>query len=174
MIGNEHRRKSLEASGKELRRRMRISLARQGKNTSGQLSKSIEYNVMSRRGDLALELSAAEYADFVNKGVRGAKRSPFPGQRQSPYSFKRGKQSVPRNVIDRWVVRKGLAGTRDDQGRFISRQSMVFLIARAIHERGLKPSFFIDRTFERMEKHIVRDYNDAYERDIQDYLDGLE
>lgn len=162
--------------GKELRRRFRQSLSQQGKNASGTLSKSIRYENYERRGEVLLDFEMAEYADFVNKGVRGSKRSPFTGQSKSPYKFGSGtgRKGGLRSGIDRWVVRKGLDGVRDDQGRFVSRKSMVFLISRAIYERGLKPTFFIDRPLKKMEKEIPERLSKAYDKDLQVYFDSLD
>ena len=158
--------------GKELRRRFRQSLSQQGKKSSGTLSRSIRYENYTRRGEVFLDFEMAPYADFVNKGVRGSKRSPFPGQSKSPYKYGsgRGRKGGLRKGIDKWVVRKGLKGTRDDRGRFVSRKSMVFLISRAIYERGLKPTYFIDRPLDRMEKEISKRLAKAYEKDLQEYL----
>ena len=161
--------------GKELRRRFRQSLSQQGKNSSGNLSKSIRYENYEQRGEVFLDFEMADYADFVNKGVRGSKRSPFTGQSKSPYRFGsgRGKKGGLRRGIDKWVVRKGLDGTRDDKGRFVPRKSMVFLISRAVYERGLKPTFFIDRPLKKMEREIPERLAKAYDKDLQEYFDSF-
>ena len=159
--------------GKELRRRFRQSLSQQKKNTSGGLSKSIRYDNKLKGGEVSLSFEMLDYADYVNKGVRGANRSPFSGQGKSPYKYSGKFKTINQKSIDRWVVRKGLAGTRDEQGRFVSRRSMVFLISRAIYQRGLKPTFFIDKPMSKMEKEISRRLADAYERDIQVYFDSF-
>ena len=161
--------------GKELRRRMRLELTKQGKKSSGELWKSLTPQTpYVKNGEVFLDFEMADYADFVNKGVRGSKRSPFSGQSKSPYKYSGRKKTVPPGSIDRWVVRKGLDGVRDDKGRFVSRKSMVFLISRAIYERGLKPTFFIDRPLEKMESEIPKRLSEAYDKDLQVYFDSLD
>jgi hypothetical protein len=44
---------------------------------------------------------------------------------------------IPPSAIDKWVVRKGIEGTRDKEGRFVSRNSLKFAIAKKIYQTGL-------------------------------------
>ena len=52
-------------------------------------------------------------------------------------AFSGDHKMIPTSAIDKWVVRKGLEGTRDEKGRFISRQSLKFAIATRIYQAGL-------------------------------------
>lgn len=169
-----HTKKELDKIGRELRGNFRRSLAAQGKR--GNLSRSIEYEVNDSPDGPDLQFLMNDYADFVDQGVQGSKRNIFPGQSKSPYKFgrKTGPKGGLRRGIDRWVVRKNIKGTRDDKGRFAPRKSTVFLISRAVYERGLKPSYFITRPLERMQRKIDRRIANAYEKDVQEYLDSLE
>ncbi len=158
--------------GKELRRRFRQSLSQQKKNTTGGLSKSIRYENKLSSGEISLDFEMLNYADFVNKGVRGAKTSPFSGQRKSPYKYSGRKKMVPTGSIDRWAARKGLGGIRDKKGRFVSRKSIVRAIAVSIYNRGLKPTYFLDKPMAKMEKEIERRLGTAYEKDVLAFLQG--
>jgi len=51
-------------------------------------------------------------------------------------------------VFDKWSIRKGIA-PRDKQGRFVSRQSLNFLIARSIKNKGIRATLFFTKPFER-------------------------
>ena len=79
---------------------------------------------------------------FVDLGVQGANPGKLPPKAEreesskprSPFKFGSGKYKGNRRLrdaIDSWVVRKGIPGTRDEQGRFSKRKSLVFLITEA-------------------------------------------
>ncbi len=171
--------------GKELRRRFRQSLSqkRPGKraqgggyssnsNASGALSKSIRYENKLSSGEITLDFEMLKYGLYVNKGVRGAKNSPFSGQRKSPYKYSGSKKMVPPGSIRSWAARKGLGNFRDKKGRFVSRESVVIAIAVSIYNRGLKPTYFLDKPMTKMEKEIERRLGTAYEKDVVAFLQG--
>ena len=51
-------------------------------------------------------------------------------------------------IFDKWIVRKGIA-PRDEKGRFISRQSLKFAIARGIYKKGIRATMFFTKPFEK-------------------------
>jgi hypothetical protein len=93
-----------------------------------------------------VRFSMPDYAGFVDTGVKGVKNerrqlnSPFAnaifGFNKQP-AFSGRFKMIPTKAIDKWVVRKGIEGTRDDSGRFISRSSLKFAIAKKIYQTGL-------------------------------------
>ena len=107
------------------------------------------------------------YWEFVDKGVQGASKNIFARQSESPFKFGSGKGPRGlRGAIDKWVIQKGLEGTRDAQGRFVSRKSLVFLITRAIWNRGLKPTFFISDTLKRLKPKAMKWLGAALNKDM--------
>ena len=85
------------------------------------------------------------YGTFVDKGVSGTKvkRSfkDYKGRTiSSPYKYTT--KQPPSRALDKWIVKKGIA-PRDEKGRFMSRKSISFLIARSIKRKGIQGiSFF--------------------------------
>ncbi len=149
------------------RKNARISLRKQGRYFTGALYKGIDIKLLADKGEYAVELIMKEdYWQYVDLGVRGAKRSPYPKQKQSPFAYTN--KMPPPGALDRWVVKRGLEGVKDKKGRFIKRKSMVFLIRRAIFTRGLKPTRFITDTGERIEnnKKLIDRIGQAYATDI--------
>ncbi len=144
--------KELGKMGKEVRRRARISLKARGKVVTGNLYNSIKYEQSVSRNEKSLNLRfsfpGADYAGFVDEGVRGALSSAKAPR--SPFKF--GTGSGPsgglRPAIDKWVVKKGIA-PRGAGGRFASRKGMVFAISRSIYQTGIKPSYFFTNAYDR-------------------------
>jgi hypothetical protein len=72
----------------------------------------------------------------------------------------------PRGAIDRWIVRKPLKEARQN-GKFISRKSLAFLIQRAIYQRGLTRTQFFTRPF-------TQQFNKQTDKIVEAFADDLE
>ena len=145
-------KKTLQKIGKIWRKNARISLRKQDKVNTGALYNSMSVTVGEDDEGYFVNITPqVHYWEFVDKGVQGASRNIFTRQSESPFKFGSGKGPRGlRGAIDKWVVQKNIEGTRDAQGRFVTRKSMVFMISRAIYNRGLKPTFFISDTRKRL------------------------
>ena len=159
-------KKVFDLFGKKTVKTARGILNAQGKNASGDLSSSLGYYLNVKEGVVELRFLGAPYADLVDKGVRGSKSSAKAPK--SPYSYTT--KQPPSNVIDKWVVRKGLSGARNDKGQFIKRKGLVFLIARSIKLYGVKPSnFFSDALNEGM-RTLPKNVAKAYVKDAAAFI----
>lgn len=130
----------------------------------GNLENSIKGgDVRITERSLQFEIEMEDYGFFQDKGVSGKRR-----KYDTPYSF-RNKMPPPRK-LDKWIVRKGIA-PRDEKGRFISRKSLQFLIARSIFYNGIKPSLFFTKPFLKYAKTLPKELEKAYALDTQAFLD---
>jgi hypothetical protein len=66
----------------------------------------------------------------------------------------------PVKAFDKWLVRKGIAPR--DKGKFASRKSLAFLIARSVYRNGIKPSLFFTKPFEAAYKNLPQELIDKY------------
>ena len=134
-------KKALEKYAKYVIQQSRSNLTKKKNNASKQLYNSLEYRI---QGDKISFLSE-DYGEYLDKGVKGAK-STYPESSASP--FKYTTKQPPSKVFDKWSIRKGIA-PRDKQGKFVSRQSLNFLIARSIKNKGIRATLFFTKPFER-------------------------
>jgi hypothetical protein len=134
-------KKALEKYAKYVIQQSRSNLTKKKNNASKQLYNSLEYKI---QGDKISFLSE-KYGEFIDKGVKGSK-STYPESSASPFRYKT--KQPPSSVFDKWSIRKGIA-PRDKQGRFVSRQSLNFLIARSIKNKGIRATLFFTKPFER-------------------------
>ena len=119
------------------------------KGGDSKLEDSIKFEVITTPDGFTVQFYMSSYGQFVDKGVSGTqtKRTfkDYKGKTiKSPYSYKnsRGHSQPPSKALDKWVVRKGIA-PRDASGKFMSRKSITFLIARSIGRKGIQGiSFF--------------------------------
>lgn len=134
-------KKALEKYAKYVIQQSRSNLTKKKNNASKQLYNSLEYRI---QGDKISFLSE-KYGEYLDKGVKGSK-STYPESSASP--FKYTNKQPPSSVFDKWSIRKGIA-PRDKKGRFVSRQSLNFLIARSIKNKGIRATLFFTKPFER-------------------------
>lgn len=149
--------KTLDKIGKMWRKNARISLRMQDKVNTGALYESIPVIVGEDSDGYYVNITPqVHYWEFVDKGVQGASKNIFARQSESPFKFGANKTRGLRGGIDKWVIQKGIQGTRDAQGRFTPRKSLVYLISNAIWHRGLKPTFFISDTLKRLKPKAMK------------------
>jgi len=134
----------LNSFGKQVVNRAKGNLQKaKGGNTN--LEKSLSFKVITSADGFSIQFYMDSYGTFVDKGVSGTnkKRSfkDYKGRTiSSPYKYT--SKQPPSRVLDKWIVKKGIA-PRDEKGRFMSRKSISFLIARSIKRKGIQGiSFF--------------------------------
>ena len=131
----------------------RLAIKRDGFKASGDLERSISYEV---KGNI-VEVSALEYIGAISDGIH---------KKKFPNGYK----------ILEWAKDRGLQ-PRGAKGRLLSRtdanmKSMAFVIARSISEKGISKRFgYQGRGFlEEIKKDVVKNVTDmiaeAYKLDI--------
>jgi hypothetical protein len=150
----EFRDKVIEESKKNLRK------IGKGGGTLENSIKGGEVKVTDRSLEFGIEM--ADYGVFQDKGVSGVKQ-----KYNTPYSYKT--KMPPPSKLDKWIVKKGIA-PRDDKGRFISRKSLQFLMARSIFYKGIKPSLFFTTPFQKYAKGLPKELETAFALDTEALL----
>ena len=134
----------LNSFGKQVVNRAKGNLQK-AKGGGTNLEKSLSFKVITSPEGFSVQFYMDSYGTFVDKGVSGTKvkRSfkDYKGRTiSSPYKYTTKQPSS--RVLDKWIVKKGIA-PRDEKGRFMSRKSISFLIARSIKRKGIQGiSFF--------------------------------
>ena len=162
MMTGQQIRKELEKFQKYVISQARANLTRLRKNSSKNLYDSLKGQVTYKRGDYTVEIEMEYYGNFIDKGVSGKEK-----KYNTPYSYK--SKMPPPSALDQWIVRKGIA-PRDAKGRFITRKSLQFLIARGIYKNGIAPSLFLTKPFEAAMRRLPQDVVTAYGIDIEAWM----
>ena len=137
----------------------RANLTRQKKNSSKELYNSLDSEVNVSANSFSLSFLMAEYGVFQDKGVSGVKK-----KYNTKYAYTT--KMPPPSKMDKWIVKKGIA-PRGKDGKFISRKSLQFMIARSIFNNGIKPSLFFTKPFEKAFKGLNKDLVEAYKLDVE-------
>jgi hypothetical protein len=141
----------------------RANLTRGKKNSSKTLYNSLDYDLNVSPNSFSMSFLMEDYGVFQDKGVSGIKK-----KYNTPYSYTN--KMPPPSKMDKWIVRKGLKGVRDKDGKFISRKSLQFMIARSIYNNGIKPSLFFTKPFQKAFKNLDKDIIKAYQLDVEELL----
>lgn len=142
----------------------RANLTRQGKNNTKELYNSLDYKVSETSEGTSIEFFMSEYGQFVDQGVSG-KRVKY----DTPFQFKK----MPNiGAIQKWVKQRGLK-LRDEKGRFKKggSKTLAFLISRSMLDKGMKPSLFFTKPFDRFFENIDDDLLEAMIADIDSLID---
>jgi hypothetical protein len=162
MMTGQQIRKELEKFQKYVISQARANLTRLKKNSSKNLYDSLKGQVTYKKGDYTVEIEMEYYGNFIDKGVSGKEK-----KYNTPYSYK--SKMPPPSALDQWIVKKGIA-PRDAKGRFITRKSLQFLVARGIYKNGIAPSLFLTKPFEAAMRKLPQDVVTAYGIDIEAWM----
>lgn len=140
----------------------RSNLSKLRKNSSKNLYNSLKGEVINKDELHQVVFNMNYYGEFQDQGVSGKKK-----KYNTPYSYK--SKMPPPSKLDKWIVRKGIA-PRDKNGKFISRKSLQFLIARGIFKNGIKPSLFFTKPYNDGLKRLPAEVQNAYGTDVEKYV----
>jgi hypothetical protein len=72
--------------------------------------------------------------------------------------------------IDKWVQGKRIQFRDKESGKFLSYKSTAFLITRGIYNKGIKPTMFFTKPFERAFDNLDNNLIEAFGLDVEDFL----
>tara|TARA_R100001377_G_scaffold57743_1_gene34462 strand:- start:197 stop:802 length:606 start_codon:yes stop_codon:yes gene_type:complete len=170
----------------------RANLTEEGK-ANGALFNSLSYELSEPFKDVYdISFSAVDYANFVDQGVKGndpSKVSPnakITGQQapSSPYRFGRGTYSGTwdsfQGKIRAWAKQKNIRlrkyktvdGKRVATGQFEkgNYNSIAYIISKNIFNRGIAPTMFFTKPFEKAIEIYTPLFQSAFGEDIDELI----
>jgi hypothetical protein len=157
-------REALNKFAKYVVQQSRSNLTKSDKNVSKELYNSLGYDLNVSKNSFSLSILMEDYGVFQDKGVSGTEK-----KYNTP--FKYTNKRPPASAFSNWVVRKGLKGTRDAKGRFVSRKGLMFAVANSVFKKGIKPSMFFTKPFEKAFKELNQELLQAYALDLERFID---
>ena len=157
-------KEALNKFGKYVVQQARTNLTKKKMNVSKDLYNSLSYELQEVEGNLILSIGMDEYGKYQDKGVSGTKK-----KYNTPYKYTN--KMPPTKAFSQWVVRKGLEGTRDKKtGRFLSRKSLQYAVAKNIFKYGIKPTMFFTKPFNAAFKRLPDDLQNAFADDLDNSI----
>lgn len=165
-------RTELDKFGKYVVQQSRSNLTRKKKKDTGDLYKSISYDlfVSQTESSFSLSFKMSDYGTFIDKGVKGvtsSRKAP-----KSPYKFGSGTgvKGGLTNGIDRWVSRKRIQFQDRKSGKFMSYKQTAYLIRNSIWNKGIETTNFFTDPFEKAFKRLPDDLVESFGLEIDNLL----
>lgn len=166
----DNTQQALEDFKKYVIQQARTNLTKGKKNVDKNLYNSLQGFVEKSPAGFRLYFEMEDYGMFQDQGVRG-KKAYYADQATSgsPFSYK--DKMPPIKPLAEWAKKRNIR-LRDDKGKFKkgNYNTIGFLIARSIFEKGMKASLFFTKPFERAFKQLPEDLREAFGEDINKLL----
>ena len=166
--------KELNAFGKYVRQQARSRLSKDKKNDSKQLYDSIKYNASGDNKKATVSFIMAEYGAYVDKGVHGTDSS-YVENNDSKFRYKQSSNlmgfELATGTFAKWAKRKKFR-FRNAKGQFEKGKykQIGIAIALSVKKKGLRGNKFFTKSIETGEDLFKTRFEDAIEKDIQEYL----
>lgn len=162
-------KEALNKFAKYVIQQSRSNLTRNNKNYTKSLYDSLKSDIVVSPNSFSLSFIMDEYGAFQDKGVSGTEQ-----KYNTPFSYKttsnlKGFESKT-GTFAKWAKFRGLQ-PRDKKGRFGSYKTMGFILANSIKKKGIKPSLFFTKPFERAFDNLPDELVTAFGLDFDNFLD---
>tara|TARA_R110000823_G_scaffold315684_1_gene449703 strand:+ start:14321 stop:14896 length:576 start_codon:yes stop_codon:yes gene_type:complete len=163
---------------KRARRNLKIKRKVDGKyritDNTGKLGKSLAYKIT--RGGKGIQLkfiSSLDYANFIEKGVKG-KDSTYPSvKKYRPKDKKQAKftkKNLAKGVVEKWI-RSPKIKLRDKDGKFIKKsdaniKNASYMIGKSIAEKGIGARSYMKDAIEESKKRFILDLKRGILKDL--------
>lgn len=165
-------RSELDAFGKYVVKQSRANLTRKKKKDTGELYKSLDYDLFVSKTEASFSLSfkMADYGEFIDKGVKGVSSSAKAPN--SPYKFGTGsgKKGGLTEGVDKWVTRKRIQFKDRKSGKFMSYKQTAYLIRNSIWNKGIETTNFFTKPLEDAFKRLPDALVEAFGLEVDNIL----
>lgn len=151
--------KEFERFFKEVIRQSKQNLTKGGHNASKDLYNSLDYNIDVTNNAISADFLMADYGDFIDKGVKGTQEG------KSLAGYKYTTKKPPVRFLKTWLKRK----TKKFRSRDLDNRA--FAVQNIIYRRGIKPTEFFSKPFEREFKKLPDEIIEAYGLDVEDFME---
>ena len=176
-------KKVLNDFAKYVIKQSRSNLTKGGKNFNKKLYDSLDYNIISDNTGFILQFLMEEYGSYQDEGVKGKNPSQvspnakITGQ-QAPNSRFRFGSGTSRGTFKKFAQRMSVFAKaknirfRQSRGRFAKGgyDAMGYVIAKNIYSRGIKPSLFFtkpfNKRFETLPPELIASFVNDFEKEL--------
>jgi hypothetical protein len=162
--------KYLDNFSKYIVQQSRTNLTKKGKKDTGDLYKSIGYDLKVSKSSFSLSFKMSDYGKFVDKGVKGVSSSSKAPNSPFKFGTGSGKSGGLTNGINGWIKRKRIQFKNRGNGQFMTYEQTAYLIRNSIWNKGLQTTNFFERPFELAFKKLPDEVVEAYGLEVEDLL----
>lgn len=162
MLDNKNTKDYLNAFAKYVIQQSRSNLTKSGKNVDKKLYNSLDKEIEVGANSFRLAFLMEDYGTFQDKGVSGKEK-----KYNTPFSYK--SKRPPLKPITEWVKKRRFQFKKEN-GKFMSYESTSFLIRNSIFKKGIKPSLFFTKPFEKAFERLPDELIESYGLDVEQFL----
>jgi len=133
-------------------------------SNTGELYDSLNYRVEDTAQGSRIYFDMEEYGMFQDRGVSGTKQ-----KYKTPFSYTT--KQPPSKPIKKWAKFNNIR-LRNKEGKYTkgNYNTIAFLIARSIKEKGIKPSLFFTTPFKKAFQNLPNDLGNSFGFDANNLL----
>ena len=156
---------ALNRFAKHVIQQSRTNLTKGRKNYKKSLYNSLRSELTTSPNSFSLFFIMNEYGVFQDKGVSGTEK-----KYNTKFSYKN--KMPPIKPLADWAKFRRIR-LRNEKGQFAkgNYKTIGYFIARSIQKKGIKPSLFFTKPFERAFKDLPEDLIEAYGLDLDNFID---
>lgn len=156
---------SLNKFAKYVIQQSRSNLSKQKRNVSSDLYGSLGYDLKVSPNSFGLQFYMLPYGEFLDKGVSGTKK-----RYNTIYEYTNKKP--PMQPLADWAKARNIR-LRDEKGKFKkgNYKTIGFILQKSIYEKGIKPSLFFTKPFEKAFDNLPPELIESFGLDIDNFLD---
>ena len=145
----------------EVKKQARKNLRSGGHIASKDLYNNMKVEVKEMPNSISASLNMEDYAEFMNFGVKGKESG------KSLKAYRYTNKKPPLRFIRTWLKQK--------RGRFRERSltSQAFRVQDIIYKKGIKPTEFYSKPFERAFNELPSELIEAFGLDVDDFLEFI-
>lgn len=134
----------------------RSNLSKQKKNVSSDLYGSLGYDLNVSPNSFSLEFFMLPYGEFIDKGVSGTKK-------RYNTLFEYTNKKPPMQPLADWAKARNIR-LRDEKGKYKkgNYKTIGFILQKSIYEKGIKPSLFFtkpfEKAFDRLPDEVIKNF----------------
>lgn len=170
MLNNKNTKEYLNAFAKYVIQQSRSNLTKQNKNVDKKLYDSLDKEIEVGANSFRMAFLMEDYGAFQDKGVQGKTSSTKAPNSPFKFGSGTGKKGGLTQGISKWVRQKRIQFKDRKTGKFLSYQSTSFLITRSVYNKGIKPSLFFTKPFEKAFERLPDELVEAYGLDVEEFL----
>ena len=141
----------------------RSNLTKGNKNVNKNLYNSLDKEIEVGANSFRMAFLMEDYGTFQDKGVSGTEK-----KYNTPFSYK--SKRPPLKPITDWVKNRRFQ-FRQKNGEFMSYKSTAFLVRNSIFKKGIKPSLFFTKPFEKAFERLPDELIEEYGLDVEQFLE---
>lgn len=152
----------------------RSNLSKSNKSNTKALYNSLNKEIEVGANSFRLTFLMEDYGAYVDQGVQGKTSSSRAPKSDFKFGSGTGRKGGLTEGILKWVKQKNIQFRQKEgkgvKGQFLSHRQTAFLITRSVYNKGIRPSLFFTRPFEKAFERLPDELVEAYGLDIEQFL----